>query len=304
MKLGKYCFGFLFLVITLISCEKEKEYVYGEPIDFVSWLDNIDSNFCVGDFKLDDNTDKVLGRSNFEILGSDTQFAFIVKVPKSSTSNPKGINFLGFKLNNSKLNVQLDSNSFDGKILQLSSLQFNSSETQITPINFVISSAGEDYFEFNGKLKVIYSSTFALEDSFVMEFKNIKIEKSYVRVWVNGSAVQPINWDIDLKSGNEYFPEPTIAIIPEPGKTIQMGIAMLKNKFNYPIGNGEKQFTRLRVGNKYMLPRSGEGGLNFTQFLYKDKMRCSFNATYLDSTNASNNYKIDSIKINYSRISF
>jgi hypothetical protein len=264
----------------------------------------VDSNFCVGEFKLDGSVEKINGRSNFELLGVDTQFAFVIKVPKASKVNPKGINFLGFKLRNSKLNNYLDSNSFDGKILQLNSLQFNSSETQITPINFVISSAGEDYFEFNGKLKVKYSSALALEDSFVMEFKNIKIEKSFVRVWVNGSAVQPMNWDIDLKSGNEYFPEPTIAIIPEPGKTIQMGIAMLKNKFIYPIGNGEKQFTRLRVGNKYMLPRNGEGGLIFSQFLYKDKMKCSFNTTYLDSTNVSNNYKVDSIKINYSRISF
>lgn len=300
MKLFFKLIPFFIFTLLLASCEHEPEFVHDSPVSLKSWLDYSDSDYCSGTFGLNNSNGPLIVRSNFDLL-SDTQWSFMVKIPKKSPVNSKGIDFLGFKIMNSSVGIFLDSASFTSKIMQTSSGQFNALQTRIIPSNFKITSKNNDFFEFNGKVKVYYESTFFPLDSVEMSFTNILVEKSYVRVWVNGGIVSPFSWDIDLKAGNEYNPEPTISIMPEFGKIIQIGLGLIDGKKKYEILPAEKQFTNLKNAGQTWTPSSGY--FLFDKFYYKDIVKANLRINY-QSPDKSKTYTVDSVKINYSRIPF
>jgi hypothetical protein len=242
----------------------------------------------------------VIVRSNFDIL-TDTQWSLIVKVPKSVKNNTRGIDYFGFKIMNAQIGSFLNDVDFTSKIVQTTKGQFSSAQTTIVSKNFKIVHKGDDMFEMNGDIKVYTESPLFPLDSFEMSFSTILVEKSYVRVWANGSAVAPLSWDIDLKAGNEYNPEPTIVVMPEFGKIIQIGLGLVDGKKKYEISPTEKQYTNLKNGAQTWTASSGY--FLFDKFYYKDIMKANFRINY-QSPDKSSTYTVDSVKINYSRIPF
>lgn len=288
------------ILVLLFSCENEPEFVHAPPVNLKSWLDYSDSNYCAGNFSLNNTSGSVVVRSNFDVL-ADTQWSFIVKLPKSTKNNLKGIEFLGFKFMNAQIGSLLKDGDFTSKIVQTLKAQFNSQQTKIVSNNFKIVHKNWDLFELNGNIKVYTESIEFPLDSFEMSFNNILVEKSYVRVWANGTVLSPFGWDIDLKAGNEYNPEPTIVIIPEFGKVIQIGLGLVDGKKKYEILPTEKQFTNLKNGAQTWTASSGY--FLFDKFYYKDIVKANLSINY-QSPDKSNTYSVDSVKINYSRISF
>jgi hypothetical protein len=300
MKLFIKFIPFLVLSLLFVSCEHEPEFVHDAPVNLKSWLSYSDSQYCKGDFIFNDTAGSVIVRSNFDIL-ADTQWSFLVKIPKKTKNNKRGIEYLGFKLMNDKIGSFLNDVDFSSKIVQSLKAQFTSQQTKIVSNNFKITHKGDDFFEMNGDIKVYTESTEFPKDSFVMSFTNILVEKSYVRVWVNGSVVTPFSWDIDLKAGNEYNPEPTIVIQPEFKKSIQIGLGLVEGKSKYEIGPKEKQFTNFKSGSEIWTANSGY--FLFDKFYYKDIIKANMKINYQSPDNM-NNYSVDSVKINYSRIPF
>jgi len=300
MKLVSKFTPFLLLILLFASCEHGPEFVHEEPISLKSWLDYSDSNYCPGLFSFNNSTSPVVVRSNFEVL-SDTQWSFIIRVPKVVKNNVKGIDYIGFKIMNSQIGKFLNDGDFTTKIVQTVKGQFNSVQTKIVTKNFKLIHKGDDFFEMNGDMKILTESPDAALDSFEMSFANIAVEKSFIRVWVNGAVASPSGWDIDLKAGNEYNPEPTMVVTPELGKMIQIGLALVDGKKKYEISPTEKQFTNLINGSQKWTASSGYFLVD--KFYYKDILKAKFRIEY-QSPDKTKTYSVDSVKINYSRISF
>lgn len=290
----------LFIIVLFFSCEFEPAFVHEPPVNLKSWLDYSDSDYCAGSFNLNSNAGAVIVRSNFDIL-ADTQWSFFVRVPKSVKNNFKGIQTMGFKIMNAQIGSFLKEGDFTFKIVEKVNSRFTSQQIKISSNNLRIVHKSDELFELNGDIKVYTESPEFPLDSFEMLFKNILVEKSYVRVWVNGNSVTPFGWDIDLKAGNEFTPEPTIVVIPEFGKIIQIGLGMVDGKNRYDISPTEKQYTNLKNGAQTWAASSGY--FFFDKFYYKDIVKANFNIKY-QSPDKLTTYSVDSVKINYSRIPF
>ncbi len=290
----------LIFTLLLVSCEHEPAFVHAPPFSSKSWLDYSDSDYCAGDFSLNDSSNSVIVRSNFEVL-SDTQWSFLVRIPKGIKNNFKGIETLGFKIMNGDVGGILKDENFTAKIVETGLARFISQQVKIVSKNFVILHKGEDLFVMNGDIKVYTESPDFPLDSFEMSFKNILVEKSYVRVWVNGGIASPFSWDIDVKGGNEFNPESTIVLIPEFGKVLQIGLGLVDGKKKYEISPTEKQFTNFKNRSETWSPISGY--FYFDKFYYKDIVKANFRIKY-ESPDKTSTYSVDSVKINYSRIPF
>jgi hypothetical protein len=289
------------LTTTLFySCEHEEVFKFKPPTKLVSWAEFLDSTKYQGEVKLNNNSVFFNSRSSFRLTGQDTLYSFLIKFPYLNKYKN-----IAFSVNVGDMSKPIVSASLiNATSFLTANYLYNTSEIKIDSISLIIGNLDADHFVLNGILKINAKNSIGYKDTMNFEFKNLKIEKSFVHLYKDKKLV-PLDlnfFNCDLKGGSEYNPNPTMDFDVAFMQKIIVSIPMNLGVDNY-FGNDLNSMLYFKNRNKFWLSDK-TGYLKINRFFYNDNIHLNFSTRFADTAQGSTDeYTFDSAVISYSRIS-